>query len=183
MFLKLSAWGMLVLAIVLWGAYGYLTIKLADEQALASAIEADAKQDGERASASARLHALIRDAKAEEELLEDLARTDVLTAVKTIEAAGKSAGARVTVGGATASQLVSKANSQAVKDLRVVSVTVNGEGSLQALLHAAELFEALPFISSIQSFELEELSSAATKSAGVWRLSVNMRIITTSPGI
>ncbi|TSC87039.1 MAG: hypothetical protein G01um10148_144 [Parcubacteria group bacterium Gr01-1014_8] len=181
----LASWGSFLLAILLWAGYGYLIIKLADERTLFSATEVEAIQSAERNAASSRLHSLIRDVKSEQELLEELARTDVLTAVKTIEAAGKSAGAKVTVSNATASQLVNKANSQSVKDLRSVTVTVNGEGSFQSLIRAAKLLEALPFIASVQNLQFEELplSADGKRRGDAWRMSVGMRIITTSPGI
>ena len=125
----------------------------------------------------------VRDSSSEQEVLETLARTDVLTAAEAIEAAGKAAGAKVTVRGATAASLSGVAKNQALKDLRAVELSVDAEGRFQSLMKAAALFEALPFLSSVKSLEIEDKAAGAygKKSTDVWRMVARIRIITTSP--
>ncbi len=181
--LTIGAWGGLIAAILLWGAYGYLARELSVLQVVHTAEALDFEQNEERARAAARLHSLVRDTEGEREILEDLARTDVLVAVEAIEAAGKAAGASVTVRGATAASLNGASKSKTIKDLRAVEILVDAEGKFQSLIKAASLFEALPFLSSVDRLQFEESPPllSGKKSADAWRMMARIRVITTSP--
>ena len=174
---------MLILALLLWGVYGYLVILLQEKRMLFAAEAVDSAQNEGRTHASQRLHTLVRDSSAEQEVLETLARTDVLTAAEAIEAAGKAARARVTVRGASATSLNGTGKNQAVKDLRAIELLVDAEGTLQSLMKFTMLVEALPFLSSVKSLELEEQQAGpeGKKASDAWRAVARIRIITTSP--
>ena len=180
--LFLGAAGALIVAALLWALFGYSVQKLTAARTLHAAEALDFSQNEERARASARLHALVRDTANEQEIFEELARTDVLAAVEAIEAAGKAAGAVVTVRGATAAPLNGASKSKTIKDLRAIEILVDAEGKFQSLIKAASIFEALPFLSSIDRLQFEEnlSSSDGKKSADAWRMTARIRIITTS---
>lgn len=181
--LTLGAWAGLIAAILSWVVFGYFVRELSALRAVHAAEELDSAQNEERARAAARLHALVRDSQTEREILEELARIDVIHAAEAIEAAGKAAGASVSVRGATASSLSGQGKSLAVKDLRAVEITVDAEGKFLSLIKAISLFEALPFLSSVERLEFEEkpASPGAKKAADAWRMAARIRIITTSP--
>lgn len=174
----LVAVGTLLLALSLWAAYGYLVLEATDARTLYTAEKLDASQKEERARATQRLHALVRDSESERAVLEELARTDALTAAEAIEAAGKAAGTRTVVRGATASALGGVSKSPIAKDLRAVEMLVDSEGRLQSILNAIKLFEALPFLSSIRSIEMDQASGG--NQSDLWRAVIRIRIITTS---
>lgn len=181
-FLAVGAWVGLIAAILLWAGYWYLVQELSALRTLHAAEELDATQNEERARAATRIHALVRDSQTEREILENLARTDVIKAVEAIEAAGKVTGASVSVRSATASSLSGSAKSPSAKDLRAVEITVDAEGKFSSLMKAVTLFEALPFLSSIERLEFEEKPASVDgkKAADAWRLAARIRVITTS---
>lgn len=182
--LGIGAASALIAALLLWAVFGYFVQKLTAARTLHAAEALDFSQNEERARASARLHALVRDTANDQEVFEELARTDVLAAVEAIEAAGKAAGAVVTVRGATAAPLggASKSKTNTIKDLRAIEILVDAEGKFQSLIKAASIFEALPFLSSVDRLQFEEnlSSSDGKKSADAWRMTARIRIITTS---
>jgi hypothetical protein len=150
--------------------------KLADERANYALLKADVFLQEEREKSSAELRTLVRDTRAEREALEQLSHTDVLAAAATIEAAGNVAGVEVTIGNATTARLTGSPS----EDLQAVIVLANAEGTLQALLAAASLFESLPFPSLVESYELYEVTSKSKSTAGQWHMTARIRILTPS---
>lgn len=177
------AWGSLIVAISLWVAFAYLVRELSSLRAVYAAEELSVAQDEERSRSAVRLHALVRDSGADQEVLEDFARTDVIRAVETIEMAGKAVGVSVVVRSATAALVKGATKSFAVKDLRAVDITVDAEGKFLSLIKAASLFEALPLLASVDRLEFEERQGTpdGKKTADSWRMTARIRIITTSP--
>ncbi|PIR82497.1 hypothetical protein COU20_01690 [Candidatus Kaiserbacteria bacterium CG10_big_fil_rev_8_21_14_0_10_59_10] len=140
---------------------------LAQQRSAYALALAESKRAESSASTVARTEALIRDTAREREALEELVRTDVLTALEIIEEAGASAGVAVSIGGA------SVAEAGRGELLRSIAVVASAEGSFSALMHTLSLFETLPFLSAVESVTLERVGEGA---AGRWRLSTRIRI-------
>jgi hypothetical protein len=180
-FFTFGAYTTLLIALLLWAAFVYLTIELSDRRALYAAEIAGGTQDEESARATQRLRALVRDTRTERDALENVARLDVVVAAETIEAAGSASGASVVVRSATAASLKGAPKGASVKDIRAVEMLVDAEGSLQELLDAVRNFEALPFLAFVGRVDLEERPPApGTRAADSWHMAARIRIITTS---
>ena len=171
----LSAWGSLLIAILLWAGFGLLVWQLSEERARYASLKADVALQEGRDKASAELRGLIRDTKDEREALEQLSRTDVLAAAATIEAVGIAAGARVSIESAASTSLGGKQT----KDIGAIVVVAHAEGTFQSLIQAAALFESLPFPSMVENYEMQ----ASPRSSGrgdSWSMTARIRIMTSS---
>lgn len=173
---RLGAWIGLLCALALWAGFGLIVYELGRERARLDSRRADIALAENREKTAAQLRALIRETKSERDALERLARTDVLEAAATIEAAGKVAGARVSIGEAASTPL----NNRGTKALREVVVVARAEGTLDSLLKAAALFEALPFPSSVESYEIWATPGPKGPRSDLWNMISRIRIITPS---
>lgn len=170
--MTLLAWANVFLAIALWGGFGIMVWQLGEVRTKVASREADLLIRDERDRTSAQLQSLMRDTRDERMALENLATTDALAAAATIEAAGKKAGATVSI----ASAVTEGEKDGSSSELRAVTFVANTVGEFPRLMHVAELLEALPFPSHIDSYELFSLDPEKGQK-DPWRMSVRIRAI------
>jgi hypothetical protein len=163
--IRFLAGGTLIMALALWGVFGFLVYDLYSERSELVLAQASAREESLRGESATRLRATIQDTAAERAALERMVSIPVLAAVETIESAGKKAGAtEVSIGSA------SPAGGAMPEGTMAVSVVVNARGSFAALMRTLRVFETLPIPSTIEQFELEYVNNA-------WRLSARLRLI------
>lgn len=156
----------LLLVVVLWGAFGYMTWTLSNERDLYAEAESRSHEEALRGESATRLRASVRDTEAERTALEGILNITILQAVESIETAGKQAGAtEVTIGEATPLPVS--------QGLMPISVVVTAKGSFSALLRAVSLFETLPLPTSIEQFSLG-------KTDKTWILTTRLKVIVAS---
>jgi hypothetical protein len=166
----LLAISILTLAIGAWGGFWFLTYTLYGDRTEYATALAESQENSTRGEAAVRLRTLIRESEAERAMLEDVFNITILEAVETIEATGRSAGARsVTIGSATPLPA-----SPTQKGLTNVSIVVNAEGSFGALMRAVSLFEVMPVPSVVEHFEI-------TKRDASWDLTARLRTTIATP--
>lgn len=170
--MTLVAWGSLLIALILWGAFGILIWQLGEVRAKVAARESDMMARDEKDRTSAQLQTLMRDTREERAALAQLSTTDALAAAATIEAAGKRAGATVSITSAVSEEAKGGESS----DLRAVTFVANTVGEFPRLMQVAELLEALPFPSYIDSYELSSLDPEKGQK-DPWRMNVRIRAI------
>ena len=174
------AWFSSIVAIASWCVFGWLVFRLNDARAAYSTAQVALAQAQDEESAAGKLHATMRDTKQARDALDALANTDVLTSVDIIEKIGSQSGAKVHVEGASAAAL---SNQKSSKDVHAFLITATSQGKLQTLMKITSLLETLPLASSLFGLELEQLpaDSQGKSSTDVWRLTIRIRIVTTSP--
>jgi hypothetical protein len=170
-----TAWGSLLVALALWGGFGFLVSQVSAERERYATLKADIAQQEGREKTATGLRSLLRDTKDERDALIQLSSTDVLAAAATIEAAGQAAGVDVIIESAATTPLGGKQT----KELHEVVVVAHAEGTQQALLKAASLFESLPFPSRVQSYELQSIPSTNARTER-WSMTMRVRIVTPS---
>lgn len=166
------AWGSVLIALALWSGFGVMVWQLGVVRAKVAEREANLVARDEKDRTSAQLQTLMRDTRDERMALSNLASIDALAAAATIEAAGKKAGAIVSI----ASAVTDEAQKVASSDLRTVTFVANTVSEFPRLIHVAELLEALPFPSRIDSYEFSSLDPEKGQK-DPWRMSVRIRAI------
>ena len=173
-------WLAVVVALTAWGGFFGLVWQLNNERTSYASTQVALLRVQDELSVAANLHALTRDTKQDREALNAFASTDVLMAVDMIEKIGALAGTKVHVEGATAGQL---SNNKSSKDVHAFLIAATTEGKLQSILRVLALLETLPFATSLYALELQQIqvNSQEKPTSDSWRLTVRVRIITTSP--
>ena len=169
--ITLVSWGGLFIALALLAGFGVMVWQLGEVRTKVATREANLIASDEKDRTSAQLQTLMRDTRDERAALAERVSTDALAAAATIEAAGKKAGVVVSIASA-----VTEANVNASSDLRTVAFVANAVGEFSNLMHTAELLEALPFPSSIDSYEFSSLDPEKGQK-DPWRMSVRIRAI------
>lgn len=156
----------LLLALGLWGVYGYLVWTLPTERAAYVAALAIADENALRGESLSRLRSAVRDTETERVAIRGLLNLNILRAVEILETTGKQAGAKsVSIG--EASPIPAGKNDP--KGLSAVAVVVNLEGPFVALMRAASLYETLAIPSSFEQFEIQKVESS-------WRMTARFKI-------
>jgi Tfp pilus assembly protein PilN len=170
--MTIFAWVSAVVAISLWSGFGLMVWQLGEVRAKVAMRDAELKVRDEKDKNSAQLQSLMRDTREERTALANLSTIDALAAAATMEAAGKKAGATVSI----ASAVTDAAGNEISSDLRSVTFVANSVGEFPRLMHVSELLEALPFPSRIDSYELFSLDPEKGQK-DPWRMSVRIRAI------
>ncbi len=158
----------LLLAVTLWGAFGYLFFILPRERAQYAEALATSAQEAVRTESSARVKAIIQDTEIERAALVSLLQVPLIDAIKIVEDAARAGGARtVAIGEAT--PLSTKNPSPVAPATTRVAVVVQAEGTFAALVRVVSLFEVLTIPSTLDSFDLEETEKG-------WRLTARLTI-------
>lgn len=158
----------LLLAIILWGAFGYLVFMLPRERAEYAEALAVSAQEAVRAESSSRVKAIIQDTEVERAALLSLLQVPLIDAIKIVEDAARAAGAsQVSIGEAT--PLSVKNPSPAPPPTTHVAVVVQAQGTFPALLRAVSLFETLTIPSTLDGFDLEKTEKG-------WRLTARLTL-------
>ena len=170
--MTLIAWVSMLVALVLWGGFGVLVWQLGEVRTKVAARKTDLMVRDEKDRTSAQLQGLMRDTRDERAALANLSTTDALAAAATIEAAGKRAGATVSIASAVSEEVKSGASSE----LRTVTFVANTVSEFPRLMQVARLLEALPFPSHVDSYELSSLDPEKGQK-DPWRMSVRIHAI------
>jgi hypothetical protein len=157
-----------LLALALWGAFGYVAYTVSSEREEFATLLSEAEMKESRERAVTRLRGSVRDTKDARETLESLVAVDVIQAVSTIEAVGEATRTRVKIDGATPGS--------SNEHVRTIAVSVTLEGPLSALLRAVTMLETLPFPAVVDSIDF--VADRSQKDA--WTARVRVRFITTS---
>ncbi len=156
-------WSLVLLTLVAWGGFGFLTWQLHAErtsyvQALSETVSKSARDE-----AMTRLRATLQASAYERAALEKIVGVSILNAVEVIEEAGRSAGATgVTIGEATPI-------TGTAQKIGGVTIVVNATGSFTALMRTVSLFETLPIPATVEMFEV-------SKGESTWRLTARIRV-------
>lgn len=163
--MRLAAWGALLVALALWGVFGFLVYDVYGERAELVLAQTTSREESLRGESAARLRATIQDTEGERAALESVVKVPILAAVETIESVGRKAGAtEVSIGNA------SPVDAGMPEGVMAVSMVVNARGSFGALIRTLSVFETLPMPSTLEQFELEHVDNA-------WRLSARLRLV------
>lgn len=165
----ITAWSVVVVAVLVWSGFGFLVWQLGESRIQLSARHMESKAQEERSKSAAALQTLMRETKEQRAVLNGVIQTDALAAAATIEAAGRKAGLTVSIQGATT---VNVQGAQAA-DVRAVTLVASTEGEFTSLMRAAEIFESLPFPSRIESYEMTALEPTKTRK-DPWRLTARI---------
>lgn len=161
--LSLAAWG------GVWFLFSDISGRLA---ARADALSSAGQQASQQGSEIA-LHALVADTVEGRAQLDAAVDTDVVGIAGAINAAGKSAGARTTIGSAS---VVASASSTGVSELEFV---VQATGTFAQVWRTAELFQTLPLPSSASELDFEQIPNAAPSGA-LWQLTAHIDVLTSA---
>lgn len=158
------SWGMFVLAVLLWGAFGYFAWHIGSARAAYAAAALETREEAARQENATRLRATIEGTELERAALEHIVKIPVLEIVQAIETAGKQAGAlNVSIGEAAS------APSTPIK-IGTISVVARADGSFVALLRTVLLLETLTIPTTIEQFEI-------TKTDKEWHLTARLRTV------
>ena len=160
----LSALGITILALGLWGYVGW-NIWNALQEPVAPVVAVDD-------SDSVRLLGFARATEASRESLKKMTTIDVVSVARAVEDAGKKAGVVVHVGGSTV--VAPSTNSKTPPPLDSAFFAVDAEGSFAQLAYFVRLLEVLSTPSQLDQFQLVKTGEASEKKA--WRLSARVRV-------
>ena len=156
-----------LIALALWGLFGFLVWSLYAERAEYAKAQTAAGAAELRGESASRLRASVRDTENERAAIENLSKMSILRAVEIIEATGRQAGAtEVSIGEAT--PLPPAKDMPA--GLTAVVIVVNASGSFASLMREVSLYETLAMPSSLEQFELE-------KTGGSWSSTARIRVL------
>ncbi len=164
-----------MLAIVLWVGVGYAAHMITSTASQRSTDTMLAQTKVNQAALNRRVEALAENTKENREQLKALAGADVVSIIDIIDAAGKSAGieARVSDAAVAGTQELEKNGDT----LRAVVFNVQGAGTFAQVMHAAQLYEKLPLLSTIDQLDIEKVQSTDPK-APPWRINARIRVQT-----
>ncbi len=155
------AWGMLGLALVAWGGFGFLVYDLYAERAAYARDSLAFEEESLRGESATRLRSVVRDTEAERNALTSVISVPLLDVAEMIEAAGNDAGAtNVSIGEATPLP-------KPPKNLSIYTFVLNANGSFATLMRTVILLESLPVPTKIERFEI-------SKSDKTWRLTARI---------
>ncbi len=166
---------MVALAILSWGAVVFAANLIETTAVQRSNDSIAALTKANQAALNKRVQALAESTKDKRAELSAIAGADVVPIIDLIDAAGKSAAIQATVSDAavTGTQQLDKSGDT----LRAVVFNVQGSGTFVQVMHAAELYEKLPLLSSIDQMDIEKVQSSDPK-LPPWHISVRIRVQT-----
>ncbi len=173
--LKLMSWILLALAIVIWGGVAY-SANMIRETALQRSNDTQlALTKANQLAMNQKVEALAEVTADKRTQLSTLAGADVVAIIDIIDAAGKSAGIEAKV--SDASVAGTTALGKTGDALRAVVFSVQGDGTIAEVMHAAQLYERLPMLSSIEQMDIARNQSSDPKSPP-WHITVRIKVQT-----
>lgn len=173
--IKLASWILLMLAIGAWGAVGY-GANMIRQTALKRANDSQlAMTKVNQAAMNQRVEALAEVTADQRTQLTTLATADVVSVIDVIDAAGKSAGieAKVSDASVAGTQQLGKNGDT----IRAVVFSVQGDGSMTEVMHALELYERLPLLSSVDQVEIVKNGGNDPKTPP-WHITARIKVLT-----
>lgn len=172
---SLVAWLLLGAAFLAWIGVVYFSLSIQSMADSVAQTESDASTASQRASIAEREHALALGSAAERSELEGALQNDPLTLTSVIAKAGNGANVSLHVSDASSEGLV---GSTPNFNISAIGFTVEGNGSFQSLMHAAQLLESLQLPSSIEELDFSRTPGA---SSGAWHMSAHIQVFTSLP--
>ena len=173
--IKLMSWVLLILALAAWGAVGY-GANMIRETAIKRANDSQmAMTKANQAAMNQKVEALAEVTAEKRAQLATLAGADVVSVIDTIDAAGKSAGieAKVSDASVAGTQQLGKNGDT----MRAVMFSVQGDGTIAQVMHALQLYERMPLLSSVDQVEIVKNTSPDAK-APAWHISARIKVLT-----
>lgn len=170
----LLSYATLGLAIALWGGVWYISTMLlreADAQASETQI---VLTKANQAALNQRVQSLAASTQDERAQLSALLSQDIVTTIDTIESVGMLTG----TGGKVKS--VEDAGQQPISDgdpIRAVTFQVEGTGTFAQVMAAAELYEKLPLLSTLDSVAFTKAETRGK--VQFWNMNARVRVLTT----
>jgi hypothetical protein len=173
--IKLMSWILLVFAIASCAGVGY-----AAQMIRATALQRSndtqlAMTKANQSAMNQKVQALAEVTKEKREELALLAAADVVTVIDTIDAAGRSAGIEAKVSDASVAGTLPLGKSG--DTLRAVMFSVQGDGSMAQVMHAAQLYERLPLLSSVDQIEIVRNNTSDPKQPA-WHITARIKVLT-----
>ncbi len=167
---------MLALAVASWAGVAYAAHTITSTAIKRSNDTKLAQTKANQAALNQKVEALADSTKEKRDQLAALAGADVVSIIDVIDAAGKTAGidAKVSDASVAGSQQLGKNGDT----LRGVAFNVQGTGTFTQIMHAAQLYERLPLLSSIDQFDIEKVPVSDPKQANLWHITARIRVQT-----
>lgn len=159
------------LAVLAWGAVGYLVWDTMQNIAAKSDMSNVSKSSFAQRSLDAHIHALAISTATDRSQLNELFNADIVSIVNIIETAGSSVQAPTQITDA------SQAKSANASPVHTIVFTTQSIGSFSSLMRASELFETLPIPSSIEQVDLVRSGEGKIPQ---WHMNTRIRVLTTS---
>lgn len=173
--IKLISWALLVLAIIVWGGVLYSANMITSTAQTRSNDTQLALTKANQSVMNQKVSALAQVTEEKRKELTTLAGADVVSIIDTIDAAGKSAGieAKVSDASVAGSQQLGKGGDT----LRAVVFSVQGDGTFTQVMHAAQLYERLPLLASLDQMDIVRNQSSDSKSPA-WHITARIKVLT-----
>lgn len=159
----------LVAALLSWAGVIYFALSIGTLHEEHALLHTDAELSEAKQNANVRIKALARDTADLRSRLEVLAAIDVSEAADLIETVGRDAGVEMRIGGAVLD------GEESSPIIQTVNIVVEGSGSLEDLLRATSLLEALLMPSAVENVEFERSEGAG---ASKWRMIARVLLYT-----
>ena len=173
--IKFASWILLAIAIVIWAGVAY-SADMIRETALKRSNDTQlALTKANQLAMNQKVEALSEVTAEKRTQLTTLAGADVVSIIDIIDAAGKSAGVVAKVSDASVAGTVAVGKNG--DTLRAVVFSVQGDGTITQVMHAAQLYERLPLLSSIEQIDIAKNQSSDSK-APPWHITVSIKVLT-----
>lgn len=178
------AWTLLFVALFAWIGVGYLAWEVNNMSVEREANIIAQKNASDAVSAATWIYTIAADTQTERTQLDGFIAVDPVAVVKSLTTAAKSIGVVVAITSAGPEEETVGASNSAPHAFGFIT---DSQGTFPSLMHAVDLFEALPAPSSIQQLELvrvvplNSVASTSTKTTNEqWHMSTHMRVLTSS---
>ncbi|MBM3260950.1 hypothetical protein FJY93_00865 [Candidatus Kaiserbacteria bacterium] len=168
------AYGSFAVAVAVWAAVGYFGSTVQGEQSAYLGRIIEAGEQAQKVAANARLHVLATNHKDNALRIDAYMAPDASMIIDSIKSVGTAAGVPVKISSALPG-VVPKNQ----KNLHAVVFLIESTGSLDSLMRALALFDALPLPSSVESVDLSEEENQSGRTAKTWRMNARIRVFTT----
>lgn len=175
---KLISWILLALAVCMWGGVFYAAQMIRTTAIERSNDTKTALTKANQATINQRVQALADSTEEKRNALAALAGVDVVSIIDVIDAVGKASGidAKVSDAAVSGTQQLGKNGDT----LRGLVFNVQGTGSFEQVMHAAQLYERLPLLATLDQLDIEKIQTT-DKKAPQWHIAVRIRVQTLIP--
>lgn len=169
------SWFLFCLAILLWVAVGYVAERTFSLEVVREISAGKREQELSQQEDNLHIHALARETKDSRAKLDEIARSDVVEILDSIESIARSSGLPISIGQAITT------STTADSTLHAVSLSLEATGSFAEVTHAAALLESLPIPSSLREIRFEQISgNVPGKKGKMWRVTAQVQFLTSA---
>lgn len=167
-----ASWVVLLIAVSLWSGVIYAFMDIESRKRERLDYFTDAQQQNIRQMTSSRLRAFMKETEVEREAIAKSVKTDVVSIVDAIDAAGKAAGVDVQI-----SNAIPEKTKLLTPSATLVTFTIQSKGSFGQIMWLLSLLETLPMPVRIVQFDI---AKQADEKNSFWQLNVQIRALTTT---